>query len=70
MKQNMSSADRILRILIAAVFVWLYFSDTVTGIWGLVLLIVGAVFVVTSVAGFCPLYAALRIKTNKKPEIK
>jgi hypothetical protein len=48
MKQNMGSVDRILRIVLAAVFAWLYFSGTVTGVLGLVLLVLGVVFVLTS----------------------
>ncbi len=59
----MGAADRIIRILIAAVFAYLYFSGTVTGTWGIVLVILGAVFVLTSLVGFCPLYAPFGIKT-------
>lgn len=63
MKKNMGAADRIIRILIAAVFAYLYFSGTVTGTWGIVLVVLGAVFVLTSLVGFCPLYAPFGIKT-------
>ena len=66
MKQNMGSFDRILRLIIAAVIAWLYFSGTVTGTWAIVLLVVGGVFLVTSFAGFCPLYAIFGLKTNAK----
>jgi hypothetical protein len=65
MKQNMGSIDRILRLIIAAVFAWLYFSGTITGILGIVLLVLGGVFVVTSFVGFCPLYTIFGLKTNK-----
>ncbi|HQW41761.1 MAG: DUF2892 domain-containing protein [Flavobacteriales bacterium] len=63
MKANMGSTDRIIRILIAAVFAVLYFTGTVTGTVGLVLLVLGAVFLVTSVISFCPLYAPFGIST-------
>ncbi len=63
MKANMGSTDRIIRILIAAVFTVLYFTGTVTGTVGLVLLVLGAVFLVTSVISFCPLYAPFGIST-------
>jgi len=63
MKKNMGSADRIIRILLAAVFAYLYFGGIVTGTWGLVLVILGGVFVLTSLIGFCPLYAPFGIST-------
>ena len=65
MKKNMSSTDRIIRVLIAAVFAVLYFTGTVTGTLGLVLLVLGGVFVLTSLIGFCPLYAIFGISTCK-----
>jgi len=63
MKANMGSTDRIIRVLIAAVFAVLYFTGTVTGTVGLVLLVLGAVFLLTSVVSFCPLYAPFGIST-------
>lgn len=63
MKQNMGTADRIIRVLIAAVFAYLYFSGTVTGTLGLVLVIAGGVFVLTSLVSFYPLYTLLGITT-------
>lgn len=65
MKKNMGTADRLVRILAAAAFVILYLAHVVGGTWGLVLLVVAGVFVVTSVAGVCPLYSVLGIKTCK-----
>lgn len=63
MKHNMGSADRILRIIIAAVFAWLYFSGTVTGTIGIILVVLWGVFVLTSLIGFCPLYAIFGMNT-------
>jgi len=63
MKKNMGTADRIIRVLIAAIFVALYFTGTVTGTWGIVLLALAGVFVLTSVVSFCPLYAPFGLKT-------
>lgn len=64
----MGNADRIIRILAAIVFAVLYFTGTVTGTLGIVLLILGSVFVLTSFVGFCPLYAIVGLNTcpNKK----
>lgn len=63
MKLNMGSIDRILRIIIAAVFSLLYFNGIVTGTWGIVLLILGGVFVLTSLIGSCPLYSLFGFNT-------
>lgn len=65
MKKNMGGADRIVRILVAALFAALYFGGYVTGTLGIVLLALGAVFVLTSLVGFCPLYTLFGIKTCK-----
>lgn len=65
MKANMSTADRIVRIVIAAVFLILGFTGTVTGALAVILYVLAGIFVLTSIAGFCPLYALLRIRTKK-----
>lgn len=65
MKKNMGMADRVIRVIIAAIFAVLYFTGTVTGTLGLVLLILGGVFVLTSLISFCPLYLPFGIKTCK-----
>ncbi len=63
MKKNIGSADRIVRVLIAAVIAVLYFTNTITGTLGLALLILGGVFLATSLIGFCPLYAIFGLST-------
>jgi len=63
MKKNIGPGDRIVRILLAALFGYLYFGGIITGTWGLVLVVLGGVFVLTSVIGFCPLYAPFGINT-------
>lgn len=59
----MGTTDRIIRLLLAALFAYLYFGGIVTGTWGLVLLVLGGIFVLTSLVGFCPLYAPFGIST-------
>lgn len=68
MKKNMGGADRIIRILVAAVFAYLYFSGTVTGTLGLVLVVLGGVFVLTSLVSFCPLYTLVGLNTCPRKE--
>lgn len=66
MKKNMGNTDRILRVIAAIIFSVLYFTGTVTGTIGLVLVILGAVFLATSLISFCPLYPLFGINTCKK----
>lgn len=66
MKKNMGSIDKLIRIIIAIVFVALYFTKVVTGVWGIILLVLAAVFVLTSLVSFCPLYWPFGINTGKK----
>jgi K+-transporting ATPase A subunit len=65
MKKNMSSLDRIIRVAIAALFAYLYFGGIVTGTLGIVLVVLGAVFLLTSFIGFCPLYVPFKFSTKK-----
>jgi len=63
MKKNMGTTDRIIRLLLAAVFAFLYFEGIVTGTFGIVLLVIGVVFVLTSLFSFCPLYKLIGLNT-------
>ncbi|MDZ4667994.1 MAG: DUF2892 domain-containing protein [bacterium] len=65
MKTNMGGADRAIRIILAAVFAFLFFTGTVTGALGMVLLVLGGVFLATSFISFCPLYAIVGFNTCK-----
>ena len=65
MKRNMSNVDRIARVVLAAMFAYLYFSGVVTGTLGIVLIVLGAVFLLTAVIAFCPLYAPFKFSTYK-----
>ena len=65
MKRNMSNLDRIIRVVLAAVFAYLYFGGIVTGTLGVILLVLGAVFLLTAIIAFCPLYAPFKISTYK-----
>ena len=63
MKKNMGSADRIIRLVVAAIIGVLYFTNMVTGTLGIVLLVLAVVFALTSFVSFCPLYAPCGITT-------
>ncbi len=59
----MGSADRIIRVVIAAVLAFLYFNGTISGTIGIVAVVAAVVFVATSLISFCPLYPLLGINT-------
>ncbi len=63
MKKNMGNTDRIVRLLLAAVVAVLYFTNTITGTLGIVLLVAAGVFVLTSLVSFCPLYTLIGLNT-------
>lgn len=61
----MGRIDRVIRIALAILFGFLYFSGTVTGVLGIILLVLGVVFILTSLFSFCPLYLLFDITTKK-----
>lgn len=65
MKKNMGSVDKVVRLLLAAIFILLFVFNTVTGVFGYILLALAAIFILTSLVNFCPLYAIFGIKTCK-----
>jgi uncharacterized membrane protein len=66
MKKNMGTIDKVIRILVAVVVVILYFTHVISGVLAIVLLALSAVFVITSLLGFCPLYLPIGLSTKKK----
>jgi hypothetical protein len=66
MKKNMGNFDRGLRVVAAIVFAYLFFTDAVSGFLGNTLLALGAVFLLTSLVSFCPLYVPFGINTCEK----
>lgn len=66
MKKNMGNTDKIIRLLLAIVIAALYFTGTLSGVLGIVLLAFAAIFVLTSFVSFCPLYLPFGISTCKK----
>jgi hypothetical protein len=68
MKPNMGSTDKIIRIALAALVAILYFTNVITGTLGIVLLVFAAVFVLTSLISFCPLYPLVGMNTKEKKQ--
>ena len=65
MKKNMGGADRLIRVILAVVVATLYFTETISGVLGMVLLAFAAILLLTSFIKFCPLYLPFGIKTCK-----
>jgi hypothetical protein len=68
MKKNVGSVDKVVRILIALIVVILFFTNVISGVVGIILLIVAGVIVLTSIISFCPLYWPFGLSTEKKKE--
>lgn len=66
LEKNMGTTDRIIRFVLAAVFALLYFTGTVSGVFGVVLLVLAVVFALTAALQFCPLYLPFKLSTAKK----
>ena len=66
MKNNMGSTDKIIRLIAAAIMILLYAFNIVSGTLGIVLIIVAAVFALTSFISFCPLYALFGISSRNE----
>lgn len=65
MKNNMGSADRIIRAVIAVLFGVLIFTNAVSGVLAIVLGVIAVIFLVTALIGFCPLYTIFGWSTKK-----
>lgn len=66
LNNNMGTTDRVVRLLAAAAVLALYLTGTISEAVAIVLGILAAVFVLTSIVRFCPLYLPLRLSTRKK----
>jgi hypothetical protein len=65
MKKNVGSADQIIRYVLAAILIILYFLKVVPPVWGYIFLGLAAVFIITSLLNFCPIWWIIGVKTNK-----
>lgn len=63
MKTNESSTDRIIRAIVGVAALVGALVVGIGSIGGIVLLVLGAVLVVTAAVGFCPLYRVLGLST-------
>lgn len=73
MKRNMGTLDRIIRFGLAAVFIYIYgrsywyYAESEPGgdFISLALFVLGVLLIITSVVGFCPVYAPFGLCSTK-----
>jgi len=70
MKKNMGIVDRIIRILIAAVIGYLFYTGTISGVLGSVLLVVAGIFLLTGFVSSCPLYSLFGLRSCPVESLK
>lgn len=61
----MGGSDRVIRIIVAAVFGILFYMNSIEGTLAYVLLAISGIFVLTSFISFCPIYAIVGLNTCK-----
>lgn len=65
MKLNMGTIDRSIRLAIAVIIAFLYFTGKLGGVAAISLGIVAILLFATSVVGWCPAYVPFKISTRK-----
>jgi hypothetical protein len=66
MKNNMGGLDKIIRLILALIAGLLVYLEVVSETVSYIILTIAAIFVITSLVGFCPLYGVLGISTCRK----
>ena len=64
-KINEATWDRIARVVLGIILLFLGLGGTVTGVLGVVFDIIGVILLVTGLVGVCPLYMLLKFSTKK-----
>ena len=64
MGENLSAIDRGIRVIIGLALIWavLYVPMAVALLWGFTIL--GILLMPTGLAGYCPIYSVLKIRTK------
>jgi hypothetical protein len=65
----MGSADKTIRIIIAAFISGLFIGNIISGTVGYLLLALAAILLLTSFVSFCPLYLPFGISTKKNKQL-
>lgn len=65
MSVNEASWDRIVRVILGVVLIYLGFSSVIDGGLGIVVGIIGFVPLLTGIVGWCPIYSVFKTGTKK-----
>ena len=65
MKINEGILDRVIRVVVGAALLYLGTGTTMLAGFSLLGNILGAILLLTGIIGFCPLYYAFKLSTNK-----
>ncbi len=65
MALNMAGWDRIARLIVAVVLILLSAFVLRFNTLGIVLTVIGVIFILTSLIGWCPLYALIGFRTKR-----
>jgi hypothetical protein len=63
-KQNEANWDRIVRVVVGIVLLYLGLGGVVAGAIGVVMDVVGVVLIITGLLGVCPIYALTKFSTK------
>ncbi len=62
---NEAGWDRVLRVVLGVVLLYLGWGGVVTGGWGTALKVIGFIPLITGLIGWCPLYSLFRFRTKR-----
>jgi len=65
MIQNEGEVDRVVRAILGVILLLVGFNVG-SGVWSVILYVLGGLMIVTSLTGFCLIYRLMGISTNKK----
>lgn len=65
MKKNLNNTDKTVRTLLAILLAALYITRIVSGIPGIILMVIATFLLITAFVRFCPVYHLLGISTKK-----
>jgi hypothetical protein len=68
LETNMTNIDRVVRLLLAIVFIALYFTNVIQGFAGMALLVAGSMFFLNNFTGFCLTYWLLGYKSHPQAD--
>ena len=66
MKLNESNIERIIRVVVGIVLLYLGLGGALSGVLAIVADVLGVVMLLTGAVGFCPLYAMFKFSTLKQ----